>query len=201
MTPERWRQVCALFAAALRCAPAEREVLLREVGAGHPELQTEVDRLLAGDARADEEGFLRVPDAPGSTQDLGCDRFEATWRAGDRPQIAVNPPPEIPGYEILSELGRGGMAVVYKARQLRLNRLCALKMILPGGLAGAAAPRPPPGRGRDHRQDSAPQYRSDLRTWRPRRSALLRDGVRRWRDARRSARRHPLVSLEVGEPG
>ena len=111
MTPERWRQVCALLAAALRCAPAEREVLLREVGAGHPELQTEVDRLLAGDARADEEGFLRVPDAPGSTQDLGCDRFEATWRAGDRPQIAVNPPPapppEIPGYEILSELGRG----------------------------------------------------------------------------------------------
>ena len=59
MTPERWRQVCALLAAALRCAPAEREVLLREVGAGHPELQTEVDRLLAGDARADEEGFLR----------------------------------------------------------------------------------------------------------------------------------------------
>ena len=71
---------------------------------------------------------------------LGCDRFEATWRAGDRPQIAVNPPPEIPGYEILSELGRGGMAVVYKARQLRLNRLCALKMILPGGLAGAELP-------------------------------------------------------------
>ena len=126
MTPERWRQVCALFA-ALRCAPAEREVLLREACAGHPGLQTEVDRLLAGDARADEHGFLRVPDAPSSTQDQVCDRFEATWRAGDRPQIAVNPPPapppEIPGYEILSELGRGGMAVVYKARQLRLNRL------------------------------------------------------------------------------
>ena len=48
MTPERWRQVCALFAAALRCAPAAREVLLREACAGDPELQTEVDRLLAG---------------------------------------------------------------------------------------------------------------------------------------------------------
>jgi formylglycine-generating enzyme required for sulfatase activity len=37
--------------------------------------------------------------------------------------------PEVPGYEILGILGHGGMGVVYRARQLKANRLVALKMI------------------------------------------------------------------------
>jgi serine/threonine-protein kinase len=68
-------------------------------------------------------------------------RLSADLDAVFPPDEVVPPPegtalPQVPGYEVESVLGRGGMGIVFRARHLRLNRPVALKMALAGAQAG-----------------------------------------------------------------
>ncbi len=96
----------------------------RALLAGHPDL---ADRLRAFFADFDlldrQAGELRLSDDPQRTT-------AAATEPGELPRVRY-----FGDYELLEEIARGGMGVVYKARQTSLNRIVALKMILQGELA------------------------------------------------------------------
>jgi len=105
--------------AVQRGQTVELEAVCRE----HPDLADELRQLW---------GAVMVADVAGSHS-----RSDSPLLASETPSGSLELPCRLGGYELLDELGRGGMGVVYRARQLGLDREVAVKMILRGQLASA----------------------------------------------------------------
>jgi Tol biopolymer transport system component len=110
MTPERWRQIEQIYHAALDRRPQSRDMYVEEECAGDPSLIAEVNSLLARDA-SDRNALLNQP---------------ARQRDGS-PHLA--PGGRLGPYEIGTLIGSGGMGDVYLARDSKLKRLVALKVL------------------------------------------------------------------------
>ncbi len=123
--PERWRKAESLYHAALDRDPAERAAYLRDACHNDPDLRREVEELLGYQERA--AGFIETP-----AIDMVA-RQEAVAQASE-PRFRLASGARLGPYEILQPLGAGGMGEVYRARDTRLSRDVAVK-ILPADVA------------------------------------------------------------------
>jgi eukaryotic-like serine/threonine-protein kinase len=110
MTPERWQEVKKVLAAALERMPEERSVYLDQA-CTDPQLRREVESLLV-------------------TEGPGGHRIAESLTAGS--DEALKSGSQLGPYDVVGRIGAGGMGVVYRARDKRLERDVAIKVFPPG---------------------------------------------------------------------
>jgi serine/threonine protein kinase/TolB-like protein/Flp pilus assembly protein TadD len=115
MTPERWQQIKPLFQSAIERPPAERTAYLDQVCVGDPGLRSEVATLISAYEQAGDDVAA-----------LGAEVAATMLAETEGGSIAAQ---RLGAYQIISQIGRGGMGEVYCARDTKLDRIVALKIL------------------------------------------------------------------------
>jgi Tol biopolymer transport system component/tRNA A-37 threonylcarbamoyl transferase component Bud32 len=118
MKPELWEQIAQLHRAALEIEKGARAAFLTKACAGNEVLRREVESLLALEGNA--ENFMESSALEAVAEQLAKEQL---------PIRALKPGTKLGPYEILAPLGAGGMGEVYRARDSKLNREAALKIL------------------------------------------------------------------------
>jgi hypothetical protein len=124
MTDHRWGRTKALFQAALERPATERAAFVADQAGDDDELRREVEALLASDA-ADRSVLERLPLADIPVIDA-ANSFSADTT---REHTTLKPGSRIGPYKVVTLLGAGGMGQVFRARDTKLNRDIALKVL------------------------------------------------------------------------
>jgi hypothetical protein len=128
---DRQSRLERVLAECLRAEEAGSAVDTAALLAAHPDLADELASFFANRAALDRLAEpLREATALAEQATLPPDGSGPGEAAGAAPRVRY-----FGDYELLQEIAHGGMGVVYRARQVSLNRPVALKMILAGQLA------------------------------------------------------------------